>query len=290
MRLQDIVVLYYKFNNVMITLKKIREYKNNSIYGKLIKENSKYKNKHLGERCFIVANGPSLKEQDLTLLKDEYVFTLNGMPFYEKYSILKSNFHIMMDPRYFDMRHHKHPVLRTLEIISKINSNQNKPICFFPLSAFDYLKRYKIDKRLNINYIDTSLFLWDGYSKSMEFDKPVPGAQSVSHCAIELAVYMGFKQIYLLGCDGTGIVQDISSEYGNFSNSHIYNQSERLTREKLKHVYTMEEVFDGHAKIMHDYRTIYNYCYNKGVKLVNCSSKTIIQSIPRANYLDIIQK
>ena len=32
---------------------------------------------HKGERCFIIGNGPSLKQTDLTKLKNEYTFGLN---------------------------------------------------------------------------------------------------------------------------------------------------------------------------------------------------------------------
>ena len=37
----------------------------------------KLKNKYKGKRCFIMGNGPSLKAEDLELLKDEYCFGQN---------------------------------------------------------------------------------------------------------------------------------------------------------------------------------------------------------------------
>ena len=37
----------------------------------------KYKDIHRGERCFIIGNGPSLKQLDLSLLKNEYTFGMN---------------------------------------------------------------------------------------------------------------------------------------------------------------------------------------------------------------------
>lgn len=37
-----------------------------------------YRNKHAGERCFILGNGPSLKKTDLSLLKREISFGLIG--------------------------------------------------------------------------------------------------------------------------------------------------------------------------------------------------------------------
>src|SRR4051812_27753792 len=37
----------------------------------------KFQNSHLGQRCFIIGNGPSLKNTDLSLLKNEVTFGLN---------------------------------------------------------------------------------------------------------------------------------------------------------------------------------------------------------------------
>ncbi len=42
-----------------------------------VKRLQKYKNRHQGERCFIIGNGPSLKKTDLSLLKGEVTFGLN---------------------------------------------------------------------------------------------------------------------------------------------------------------------------------------------------------------------
>ena len=38
------------------------------------------KNKHKGERCFIVATGPSLAYNDLSFLKNEFVISVNLAP------------------------------------------------------------------------------------------------------------------------------------------------------------------------------------------------------------------
>ena len=36
------------------------------------------KNTHVGERCFVVATGPSLTFEDLNALKDEFCFGMNS--------------------------------------------------------------------------------------------------------------------------------------------------------------------------------------------------------------------
>jgi len=35
------------------------------------------KDSHKGERCFLIGNGPSLRQTDLTLLKNEFTFGFN---------------------------------------------------------------------------------------------------------------------------------------------------------------------------------------------------------------------
>ena len=43
------------------------------------RELAKFHNKHSGERCFIIGNGPSLKQTDLTKLKNEFTFGMNRL-------------------------------------------------------------------------------------------------------------------------------------------------------------------------------------------------------------------
>ena len=53
----------------------------------------KYENKYDGDRCFIIGSGPSLPEENLSLLKNEKIFIVNkafkalqlGLPHYDFY-------------------------------------------------------------------------------------------------------------------------------------------------------------------------------------------------------------
>ena len=63
--------------------------------------NKKLNNVHKGKRCFILGNGPSLKHYDLSKLSEEYVFTVNNMMTTENFKIVKPNFHLFFDPKFF---------------------------------------------------------------------------------------------------------------------------------------------------------------------------------------------
>ena len=59
-------------------VKDFRNYCDFLKHSSLIKTNIILKNKHKGERCFILGSSPSIKDEDLKPLKNEIVFALNN--------------------------------------------------------------------------------------------------------------------------------------------------------------------------------------------------------------------
>src|SRR5712692_1717642 len=47
-------------------------------YGALIKRNEIFRDRHRGQRCFVIGNGPSLKDQDLSPLANEITLVTNS--------------------------------------------------------------------------------------------------------------------------------------------------------------------------------------------------------------------
>ena len=66
-------------------------------YKKLLDRNKELVGKYQGRRCFVVGNGPSLKNQDLTKLKGEVVFTVNWMMRSPLFDTLKPTYHVIID-------------------------------------------------------------------------------------------------------------------------------------------------------------------------------------------------
>ena len=72
----------------------------------ILSQNNRFKNIHSGERCFILGNGPSLKNVDLSLLADEFVFTVNNFAFIDGFEKAKTNVHLWMDLAFFNATNH----------------------------------------------------------------------------------------------------------------------------------------------------------------------------------------
>lgn len=117
-----------------------------------VKNNKKFFGIHTGKRCFILGNGPSLKNVDLEILKDEYVFTVNCFSKVSGFEKVNSNYHLWIDSSFFELRddqkYNHDDLIEDYYKISKTNA-----ACFVPSIAFDFIKENKLDKILDFHYL-----------------------------------------------------------------------------------------------------------------------------------------
>lgn len=160
-----------------------------------LKDVSRFKNKYYGERCFVVGNGPSLLEKDIAKIKNEYNFAVNMM--YENFERLrwKPSFYVIID-----------------RVMSKIFEDDEllfrKTIgnieWFFAEYKTGLYAKYHKEKPENLIFfkdITKRIGREQEYSFSDDMEKGIYRGQSVVYDVLQMAVYMGFKKIYLIGVD-----------------------------------------------------------------------------------------
>lgn len=284
---------YYKLYNTKETIGfYLFKYKHSNM-AKILTQNSQFHNLHLNKRCFILGNGPSLKTVDLSLLSDEYVFTVNQIVRHPDFDKLKTNYHFWADPMFFKINENREEDLELLEVMRNVNTKGNKPKCFFPIDQYLFIKKYKLDEMLNVNFFRSKYIFFDNYSKKIDFTRNIPGFGTVVQWAIIMAIYMGFKEIYLLGCDNTGIVVTINSALKENSDSdYVYSitKNEKRRMENLLNEHTLEDCCKSYVSTLANYRRLFAYCQSKNIKLINCSAKTVIDSIPREKFENVISR
>ena len=281
---------YYMYNNartnVVFFLDKMR---NRSLLA--VKDNIKFKDIHKNQRCFILGNGPSLKEEDLSLLGDEIVFTVNQASRNPQFGCLRSNYHFWSDPNFFKIDTDKSEDLELLQTMQSVADDNHDLQCFFPVKQMDFVQRHGIDQKLHVNYYSSGLFLYDGYSKKIDYTKCVISFGTVVQWCITMAVYMGCTEIYLLGCDNTSIITTVKSFlHNNDDNDYSYeiSENEKKRMENLLKDHSLEAFLHSYLRTLQDYRMLYAYCCKYGIRLINCSSETVIDSIPRMRLTDVI--
>ena len=136
-------------------------------------------NIHKNERCFIIANGPSLKNTDLTLLKNEFTIGMNRIYLNEESMGFLPTYLVVTD--------------------IKVQLEQFK----------DDLDKLKIDKFFNWNArkfftpSESLTFIRSDYKPrfSKDLTEGLWAGHSVTYTCIQLAYYMGFKEVILIGKD-----------------------------------------------------------------------------------------
>lgn len=150
------------------------------------KELKTFKNKHNGERCFIIGNGPSLAAKDLNLLKNEVTFATNRI-----YNIFHET---DWRPTYY--------VVQDFVLLNEIYEEANKVEAknkFYPINM-KWLYDCNLENALYF-YLNTEIYNPNLPKFSTDISKQIYEGFTVTYGAIQLAVYMGFKEIYLLGVD-----------------------------------------------------------------------------------------
>lgn len=160
----------------------------------------RYKNIHVGKRCFIVANGPSLKNTDLSLLKNEISIGMNR--------IYLNSQQIGFTPTYIVVHDIPVQLMQFQEDYNKLNLTK-----FFNWNARDFF-----DKSDNLTFIRSDF----SPKFSTDLTKSSWGGHSVTNICIQLAFFMGFDEVYLVGKDHnyaeTGVPGKLIISSGNESN------------------------------------------------------------------------
>lgn len=157
------------------------------------------KNKYKGLECFIVGNGPSLTVEDLNWLKKKNItsFGVNKIHLIYPQTNWRPDFYVCEDI----------PVLET--ILDTVNDQKDIIKFLMEVPGIN-----KDEKTIFINRIATEFTGMDF------FLEPVPYlfcGQTVIYICLQLAVFMGFKKIYLLGIDFSWNFDDAEPDKEGFS-------------------------------------------------------------------------
>ena len=150
------------------------------------------------KRCFIVGNGPSLTVLDLEKLKNEDCFACNRIyGLYDKTS---------WRPRYYCLQD-KRVLFQIKDDLGYVVENCEK--AFFPYNYRSYFKRsFMTGNKVYLFYHPyVSVYSEDGsypddiMTFSDDISLAVYDGLSITYGMIQIAGYMGYKEIYLLGID-----------------------------------------------------------------------------------------
>jgi len=216
------------------------------------------KNKHLGERCFIIATGPSLKIEDLEKLSNEVTFSMNSICLAFEETSWRPTYYGIQDIGNFNVFE---------EDINNLNAECKfigEPILKYKNISNSYyvypmnmLNHYWWHKKYNTKFSNNAFaVIYDGYT--------------ITYSLIQIAVYMGFKEIYLLGAD---------CNYSTDMNHHFKNYN-----------YFDPSFSVAGDKMIQAFKVAKSYADLNDIKIFNATRGGKLEVFERVNLDDVLMK
>ena len=244
----------------------------------VMRRNARFLRRHLGMRAFIIGNGPSIKEQDLSPLKDEITFTCNAFFLHPILSQWQPTYHSNIDDTLFD---------GTEEIWFEENCRKMPSTTFFAPMKW----RRSILEKKQLPEERTFFCAFAGEMnndvQSVDVTNPLPGVQSVSLLGIVLAMYMGCAPIYLLGMDHDWLT-------GRTADTHFYPHrgfvvdGMTLSADLSKVPYDVD--LEAMLRLWKGYRNLKMHAEANGFSIFNTTHGGFLDVFERVRYESLFEE
>jgi len=199
----------------------------------LVFKNNKFRNIHVGETCYIISNGGSLKFYDISKIPNLPTIVCS-------YSLIDNRLKDI-DVRYFFQTdsYLNYPILfNTYPHVRKFQKNRVKPV---------FAKIFKDNRHVNIftnitNFYSTlcrrkNIYYYYHFGDRLSNSYDLSGNFSQASGALDImlgaAKYFGFKKAILLGCDYLGsppVMGHFYADYKPYSGEYLEEYCERVRR------------------------------------------------------------
>lgn len=167
-------------------------------------ELAQFYNRFRGQRCFIIGNGPSLNRHDLSLLENEYSFGVNSFYYKTRETGFRPTFYVVEDSS----------VMK--ENVAEIRAYE-APFKFFPT-----IYRNLHPKTPNTFFFNMNRGFYEKTSPnyavprfSTDASRVLYCGQSVTYINLQLAFFMGFTEVYLIGMDFDYVIPESHKRTGD---------------------------------------------------------------------------
>ena len=218
-------------------------------------------NKHRGERrCFVLATGPSIKEEDLTPLRNEWCIGVGEFYRHQHYRLIR--------PAYYAFAPTHPPFTdddKLRELAEMKQQSQNETFFFAASDKQVVEKSDLVADCQRVHYLDFRIFRNDAPAQ-VDLTSALPTPCSAAVIAVWIAIYMGFAEIYLVGCDHNILWKwDPSTSFSvEKSYQHFYNDAPAV----WSHIWAVDDLLKNALLLRQTYRWTNQIALPRGTKIL----------------------
>lgn len=239
--------------------------------------------KHAGERCFVLCNGPSVRKQNLRLLKGEAVISVSNGYHHPDYGFFRPRYHCLPQVTYGAFTE-----ADAVEWFREMHGKLGGAELFLNYTEEPLVRRFSLFPGRTVRYV-----VLDGHMDSLhgrgipDLSKSIPRVQSVSVMCLMLAMYLGFRTIYLLGTDHD---QFKTGEYTYFYEPSVLRGKDPDVNADGKVVSKRYDEFQALARLWRQYRTMREIAERHGLKIWNATAGGELDEFPRVDLERVLEK
>lgn len=225
-----------------------------------------FQNIHKNKRCFIIGNGPSLTLKDLTLIHNNHDISFASNMIFKCYADTKwrPNYYFFVDPNGIKETFTNYDTLKYVsENCSYMFSRNNGELQEIAQNINNLCLFKSVFSANEVNYLfssDCSDKLYIGYT--------------VTYAMLQVAVYMGFSELYLLGVDHN-YSNEIKND-GSLVVNNVNDHSNILGAAKSSY-YNID-------KTTLAYIAAKKYADEHGIKIYNATRGGKLEVFPRVDF------
>lgn len=240
----------YKITELYDCSDKITEYKNEAI--------AAFKDRFYGQSCFIVATGPSLRADDLELLRRNGCLSFSVNTIYKIYNQTKwrPDFYVADD-------------YRAIEKYREVTEKVAKKAVFIG-DTKEYTEQEAQCKDIYWHHIQHEDYTDRLPKFSEDYAQKCYLGYTVVYSCIQLAVYMGFKEIYLLGTDCNYVMGSKNNYFWPSDEKDMFNHE-------------MDKIFLG-------YKAAKKYADSHGIRIWNATRGGELEIFERISIDEIFHE
>jgi len=234
----------------------------------ILQKNRALKGFGKGKRAFLLATGPSIKQEDLKLLSGEDCFSISNFFLHDDIQVINPVFHgyaaLYHEPLILEnIVEWLHQADRILPARTKIVLGHN---------SYDIVQKFELFPERDVYY------LYLGQKLGLDITKPVLGPQTGPLLMLPLMIYMGYERIYLLGCDNTTL-RDYKKTVTNFY-SPDQEIRKNATDPKRDVVIDIEAEFRANLIMFEQYKYYRNVLADTSTSITNLSVDSWLEMFP----------
>ena len=193
-----------------------------------LKHNLKLKDKYINKRLFILGSGSSILNYDLKVLSNEYVMTQNSFHMHNDITKIDPDFHCVVPYYQTDKEYNI-----WVDYIKDMKIKMPNSVFIWGLNTKPLIEKHHEDILDKSFYIRTKYDLLTLKKAKINISKTIMNIPTVLTQCLTVGIYMGFKEIHLLGCDLDQICHIDDRTFGRFygmskiTNTNFEEEAER---------------------------------------------------------------